>query len=73
MIIRRKRYEVRDGDDMYVVDKEKGVTRYKDPVTGEYIESKIQKGTINIKPSKFFSKDRFIRNLVAYKNTSNYR
>lgn len=73
MIIQRKRYEVRDGDDTYVVDKEKGVTRYRDPVTGEYVESKIQKGTINIKPSKFFSKDRLVRNLVAHKSASNYR
>ena len=73
MIIRRKRYEVRDGDDTYVVDKEKGVTRYRDPVTGEYIESKITSGTVNIKPSKFFSKDRLIRNLVAHKSASNYK
>lgn len=74
MIIRRKRYEVRDGDDTYIVDKERGVTRYKDPMTGEYVESKIQKGTVNIKqPSKFFSKDRLIRNLVVHKSASNYR
>lgn len=37
MVIHRKRYEVRDGDDTYVVDKKKGVIQYKDPVTGKYI------------------------------------
>lgn len=49
MIIHRKKYKVRNGDDTYVVDKEKGITRYKDPETGEYIESKIQKSTVNKK------------------------
>lgn len=52
MIIQRKRYEVRDGDDTYVVDKKKGVIQYKDLVTGEYIESKMTSGTVNIKPMK---------------------
>lgn len=52
MVIRRKRYEVRDGDDTYVVDKKKGVIQYKDPVTGKYIESKMTFGTVNIKPIK---------------------
>ena len=52
MVISRKRYEVRDGDDMYVVDKKKGVIQYKDPVTGEYIEGKMTSGTVNIKPIK---------------------
>ena len=52
MIIHRKKYKVRNMDDTYMVDKEKGITRYKDPETGEYIESKIQKSTVNKRPTK---------------------
>lgn len=50
MIFKRKITKGRVGDDSYVVDKQKGVIRYKDPKTGSYIESKIQEGTVNIKP-----------------------
>lgn len=45
MIIHRKNIKYRNGDDTYMVDKEKRITRYKDPETGDYIESKIQEGT----------------------------
>lgn len=52
MIVKRKITTGKIGDDSYVVDRKKGVIRYKDPKTGAYIESKIQEGTVNIKPIK---------------------
>ena len=44
MIFKRKITKGRVGDDSYVVDKQKGVIRYKDPKTGDYIEVRFKRG-----------------------------